>query len=70
MRGLPLLDPVKRALGVSTVNIYPRLARLFLGRRSARPPLSTALRAEMRAFFDADIRRLSALIGRDVTAWS
>jgi len=70
MRALPLLDPVKRTLKVSSLNVYPKLARVFLGKRSARPPLSQSLRAEMRAFFDADIRRLSAAIGRDVTAWT
>jgi hypothetical protein len=70
MRALPLLDPVKRALRVSNLNIYSRLARLFLGKRSAKPPLSSSLRAEMRAFFDEDIRRLSTVIGRDVTSWS
>ena len=70
MRALPLLGPIKRLFGVSNVNVYPRLARLFLGKRSQRPSLSDALRAEMRAFFDADIRRLSAVIERDVTSWT
>lgn len=70
MRGLPLLGPVKQVLGVSNLNIYPRLARLFLERRPERPPLPDALRAEMRAFFDADIRHLSNVIGRDVTSWT
>jgi hypothetical protein len=66
----PFLDPAKRMLKVSTLNIYPRLSRLFLGRRSERPAISEALRAEMRAFFDEDIKRLSAAIGRDLTVWS
>ena len=69
LRARPLLDPVKRILNVSTLDIYPRISRFFLGRRSERPPISEALRSEMRAFFDADIRRLSAAIGRDLTAW-
>jgi Sulfotransferase domain len=66
----PLVDPVKRVLKVSTLDIYPRLSRLFLSSRSQKPPISDALRAEMRAFFDEDIKRLSAAIGRDLTVWS
>jgi len=69
LRARPLLDPVKRMLKVSTLDIYPRLSRLFLGRRSEKPAISEALRSEMRAFFDADIKLLSATIGRDLTAW-
>lgn len=69
LRARPLLDPVKRVLKVSTLDIYPRLSRVFLGRRSERPTISEALRAEMRAVFDADIKQLSAAIGRDLTAW-
>lgn len=69
LRARPLLDPVKRVLKVSTLDIYPRLSRLFLGRRSQRPAISEALRTEMRAFFDADIKLLSATIRRDLTAW-
>jgi hypothetical protein len=56
-------------LEVSTLDIYPRLSRLFLTKRSERPAISDALRAEMRAFFDSDIKRLSAAIARDLTAW-
>jgi len=70
MRAHPLIDPVKRMLKVSTLNIYPRLSRLFLGRRSERPTMPDALRAEMRAYFDEDIKRLSAAIGRDLTGWT
>lgn len=69
LRMRPLLDPLKRMLKVSTLDIYPRLSRLFLGQRSERPAISQALRAEMRAYFDEDIKRLSAVIGRDLTAW-
>jgi hypothetical protein len=69
LRAHPLLNPVKRMLNVSTLNIYPRLSRLFLGKRSARPAISQALRAEMRTYFDDDIKRLSAVIGRDLTSW-
>lgn len=69
LKARPLLDPVKRAFKVSTLDIYPRVSRLFLGKRSERPAVSDALRAEMRAFFDADIKRLSSAIGRDLTAW-
>jgi len=69
LRAHPLLDPVKRTLKVSALNIYPRLSRLFLGRRSERPAISETLRAEMRACFDHDIKRLSAAIGRDLTNW-
>jgi hypothetical protein len=65
----PLLDPVKRMLNVSTLDIYPRLSRLFLGRRSEKPLMPAALRAEMRGYFDDDIKRLSAVIGRDLTGW-
>jgi hypothetical protein len=69
LRTRPLLDPVKRTLKVSRLNIYPQLSRLFLGRRSEKPLMPEALRAEMRAFFDADIKRLSAIIERDVSMW-
>ncbi len=69
LRARPLLDPAKRVLEVSTLDIYPRLSRLFLTKRSERPAISDALRAEMRAFFDSDIKRLSAAIARDLTAW-
>jgi hypothetical protein len=70
LRAHPLIDPVKRTLGVSRLNIYPRLSGLFLARRSDKPQISEALRAEMRAFFDEDIKKLSAAIGRDLTVWS
>ena len=70
LRAHPLLDPVKRMLKVSKLDIYPRLSRLFSERRSEKPPISDTLRAEMRVFFDADIKRLSAAIGRDLTVWS
>lgn len=69
LRAHPLLYPVKRMLKVSTLNIYPRLSRLFLGRRSQRPAIPEALRAEMRAYFGEDIGRLSAAIGRDLSHW-
>jgi hypothetical protein len=70
LRARPLLDPVKRVLKVSTLDIYPRVSRVFLSRRLERPAMSRALRAEMRAFFDEDIKRLSVVIGRDLTAWT
>jgi Sulfotransferase domain len=69
LRAHPLLDPVKRKLKVSTLNIYPRLAQLFIGRRSERQTIPGALRAEMRACFDQDIKRLSVAIERDLSAW-
>jgi hypothetical protein len=69
LRAHPLLDPVKRKLKVSTLNIYPRLSRLFLGRRPERQTIPEALRSEMRACFDADIQRLSLAIGRDLSGW-
>jgi hypothetical protein len=69
MRAYPLLNPVKRTLKVSALNIYPRLSRIFLGVRSERPVISKALRAELRACFDEDIKRLSETIGRDLTYW-
>jgi hypothetical protein len=69
LRAHPLLDPVKRKLRVSTLNIYPRLSQLFLGRRSKRQAIPEALRAEMRACFDQDIKRLSVAIERDLSAW-
>jgi hypothetical protein len=69
LRAHPLLDPIKRTLNVSALNIYPRLSRAFLGRRSGRPVISETLRAEMRAYFDHDIKRLSAVIGRDLSHW-
>jgi hypothetical protein len=69
VRAHPLLNPVKRTLKISALNIYPRLSRLFLARRSERPVISEALRAEMRGCFDDDIKRLSATIGRDLSYW-
>jgi len=70
LRAHPLLAPAKRMLKVSTLNIYPWLSRLFLRKRSEKPVIADALRAEMRAFFDDDIKRLSAAIGRDLTIWN
>lgn len=69
LRAHPLLDPVKRVLKVSRLNIYPRLSTFFLGKRSEKPDISETLRAEMRTYFDEDIKRLSATIGRDLTSW-
>lgn len=69
LRARPLLNPVKRMLKVSKLDIYPRVSRLFLGVRSERPAISESLRAEMRDYFDEDIKRLSTAIGRDLTAW-
>jgi Sulfotransferase domain len=69
LRAHPLLAPVKRTLKISALNIYPRVSRLFLEGRAERPALSEALRAEMRSFFDHDIKRLSVVIGRDLTYW-
>jgi hypothetical protein len=70
LRAHPLIDPVKRRLKVSTLNIYPRLSAFFLEKRAEKPTISGSLRAEMRAFFDADIKRLSATIGRDLNSWA
>jgi Sulfotransferase domain len=69
LRAHPLLDPIKRTLNVSALNIYPRLSRAFLGRRSGKPVISETVRAEMRECFDHDIKRLSAAIGRDLSHW-
>jgi Sulfotransferase domain len=69
LRAHPLLAPVKRTLKISALNIYPRVSRLFLQSRAERPTLSEALRAEMRSCFDHDIKRLSVVIGRDLTHW-
>jgi hypothetical protein len=69
MRFYPLLNPVKRKFGIPALNIYSRLARLFMSNRPTRPEIPPALRAEMRSYFDADIRRLSTLIGRDLSYW-
>src|SRR5262249_5585639 len=69
LRAYPLLNPVKRIIKVSTLNIYPGLSRLFLGRRSERPAIPVALREEMRAYFDDDIKLLSVTIGRDLNSW-
>jgi len=69
LRAHPLLAPAKRMLKVSTLNIYPRLSRLFLGSRFDRPAISDALRMEMRAWFDDDIKQLSVAIGRDLSNW-
>jgi len=70
LRAHPLLNPAKRVLKVPTLNIYPRLSRLFLGKRSEKPAISEGLRAEMRTFFDNDIKLLSVTIGRDLSRWS
>jgi hypothetical protein len=69
LRAHPLLDPMKRVLKVPTLNIYPRLSRLFLGRRSEKPAIGETLREEMRAYFDDDIKLLSVTIGRDLNGW-
>jgi hypothetical protein len=46
--------------------------RLFAANsvRAARPPMDPALRAALRREFAPEVDRLSALIGRDLSAWS
>ncbi|MGH6921820.1 MAG: sulfotransferase family protein [Geminicoccaceae bacterium] len=47
-----------------------RSARRSASNRPARrPELSDALRARLRAYYEDDVRALSALLGRDLTAW-
>lgn len=52
------------------VRIAKRLGapRLF-GTGAPNPGLPTAARAELSAFYDQDVRRLEALLGRKVSAW-
>ncbi len=69
LRAHPLVDPVKRILKVPALNIYPRLSRLFLGNRQEKPTISESVRAEMCAYFDEDVKRLSTAIGRDLSHW-
>lgn len=69
LRAYPLLNPVKRILKLSALNIYPRLSSLFLGRRSEPPSIPVVLREEMRTYFDDDIELLSVTIGRDLNSW-
>lgn len=66
----PLVDPLKRRLGIPALNVYPRLARLFMKDRLSRSEIPSVLRAEMRSYFDADIKRLSAVMGRDLSYWT
>lgn len=70
MRFYPLVDSFKRKLGIPAINVYPRLARQFMNDRPERPEIPPALRAEMRSFFDADIKRLSVMIDRDLSYWT
>jgi Sulfotransferase domain len=39
------------------------------GRRARHPELSDALRARLRAYYEADVQALSDLLGRDLTFW-
>lgn len=70
VRFYPLVDPLKRKLGIPALNAYPRLARLFMNDRPRRSEIPPVLRAEIRSHFDADIKRLSAVIGRDLSCWT
>lgn len=70
VRLYPLVDPLKRKLGIPALNVYPRLAPLFMKDRPMRSEIPPALRAEMRSYFDADIKRLSAIMGRDLSYWA
>jgi hypothetical protein len=70
VRFYPLVDPLKRKLGIPALNVYPRLARLFMKDRPGRSEIPSSLRAEMRSYFDADIKRLSAVMGRDLSYWT
>ena len=40
-----------------------------VGRRARHPELSDALRARLRAYYEADVQALSDLLGRDLTSW-
>jgi hypothetical protein len=60
---------MKRALGIdASLGVLRRLNRWNV-RRAPRAPLPDALRAELRAYFAADVARLETLLGRDLTAW-
>jgi Sulfotransferase domain len=44
-------------------------SRAAVGRRARYPELSDALRARLRAYYEADVQALSDLLGRDLTSW-
>jgi hypothetical protein len=47
-----------------------RRALALNSRTAPRAPIDPALRARLRAEFAPEVRRLGALIGRDLSAWS
>ncbi len=59
---------LKQRLGVRSWGIAARLQKRS-GERTARPELSPEFRARLTESFTADIRRLEALTGRDLSAW-
>jgi hypothetical protein len=63
-----MVGGVKRALGIGSLGLRRRLARLNTTERR-RPPLAADFRAELRDYFAADIAALESLTGRDLTAW-
>jgi hypothetical protein len=67
--GSALWRPVKRTLGVrARLGVAPRLKRANTVAKK-RKPLSPQFAAELKSFFRADVHKLSALTGRDLSHW-
>jgi len=59
---------VSRVLPRRSLGVMRRFYQINTRQRS-RPPLPPDLRAEMEAFFEADLKRLEVLLGRQFPAW-
>ncbi len=64
------LSQIRRALGFTRpVNLYGRIQSSINSAEPEKYRLSPALWAELRAYFEPDIRKLERLLGRDLSQW-
>ena len=66
---LRVADLVKRKLKIRRKTGVVTLVRQLLGRSGARQELTSDLREELTEYFRADVEKLAAIIGRDLSAW-
>ena len=66
---LELLADAARLRHVTPRFLRPHLRKLVRERQADRPPLEQDVRQALTAYFEAPIRRLEDLVGRDLSAW-
>lgn len=64
-----IVEGVKRATGIADLGIASALRRLNR-RTTNREPLAPALRSDLADGFRADVRKLAAILGRDLSHWT